>query len=451
MEHGILRPWMWRTMALAGGFVALLSLGADWLGLGSPGFEHEQVLVFLVAASLALIGLSGPQRTAFYYKTVAYNLLNLLLILIFLELSALVVLRMADKLAAARGHLSSATTYPVEPTSYYSTQPWSEQYWRELTATKDLEKYRPWLAWDLEPFDGEHLNIDAQGRRETPASRCDTGAYKVFAFGGSTMWGWGAPDWGTIASYLQASLQEQTSRPVCVVNFGEIGYVSTQNLLQLLVELQAGNIPDLVIFYDGIADIIASHQTGIPGSHTHLQRISKKFDTLCPTINQDRLLWKSNLYQLLAKLIPQREVEIANYRTMGHDTSDLARLTNKFYLANYDLVETLARGHGFEFHFFWQPVISVGSKSLTEEEQAIKVQLSNAFIDLASSTYSEVEKVAPEYENLHFIADVFDHREDSIWADAFHITPVGNRLVADAMLQPLLAGEPLFATDAQTE
>jgi hypothetical protein len=38
------------------------------------------------------------------------------------------------------------------------------------------------------------------------------------------------------------------------MNFGESGFVSTQSVIQLMQELQSGNIPHLVIYYDGVND-----------------------------------------------------------------------------------------------------------------------------------------------------------------------------------------------------
>lgn len=39
------------------------------------------------------------------------------------------------------------------------------------------------------------------------------------------MWGTGSPDWGTIPAFLQSGLQALKGGPVCVVNFGESGWV----------------------------------------------------------------------------------------------------------------------------------------------------------------------------------------------------------------------------------
>ncbi|MFN8372405.1 MAG: hypothetical protein U0694_05960 [Anaerolineae bacterium] len=58
------------------------------------------------------------------------------------------------------------------------------------------------------------------------------------------MWGYGVPDSSTIAAYLQASVPDG----VCICELCRSGFNSTQNLLRLLELLQAGDVPDVVIF-----------------------------------------------------------------------------------------------------------------------------------------------------------------------------------------------------------
>ena len=70
---------------------------------------------------------------------------------------------------------------------------------------------------------------------------------RVFTFGGSTMWGWGARDDYTIASYLSKLLYEKGYRAE-VTNYGQIAYVSTQETIALLRCVQRGDVPDIVLF-----------------------------------------------------------------------------------------------------------------------------------------------------------------------------------------------------------
>jgi len=63
----------------------------------------------------------------------------------------------------------------------------------------------------------------------------------LFAFGGSTMWGWGARDDYTIVSYLSKLLDEK-GYPAEVTNYGQLNYVSTQEVIALLRCIQRGNV-----------------------------------------------------------------------------------------------------------------------------------------------------------------------------------------------------------------
>ena len=75
--------------------------------------------------------------------------------------------------------------------------------------------------------------------------------------GGSSLWGFGARDNETIPSLLARDLDQRGWR-VDLKNLSEIGYVSTQELIALFRELQAGYRPDVVIFYDGVNDTTAA-------------------------------------------------------------------------------------------------------------------------------------------------------------------------------------------------
>ena len=88
------------------------------------------------------------------------------------------------------------------------------------------------------------------------------------------MWGYGSPDWGTIPAYLQARLNEEDSN-ACVVNLADVAYNSTQEVIQLLLELQSGNVPDMVIFYDGVNDISSARITGEATQHLYFDQIDE--------------------------------------------------------------------------------------------------------------------------------------------------------------------------------
>ena len=125
-----------------------------------------------------------------------------------------------------------------------------EKLWEEFSNNES--RFAPYYCWRTKSLSGEFINISSEGIRKTVKNSAK-GAKKVFLFGGSTAWGIGAPDDSTIPSIMNKRLGKDYN----IINFGESGYVSTQELNYLLERLTNNDIPDLVVFYDGINDIYA--------------------------------------------------------------------------------------------------------------------------------------------------------------------------------------------------
>jgi len=384
------------------------------------------------------------RRISVLYRMMAMMLLNTLLLLIGLELAAGAVLTIAT-FPTVKGLLAQVTGKPNDLVShyralpYYAEQDWSSRYWQEHQLA--LKKsYYPYVIWRSPAFTGTMLNIDQDGIRQTPGAECSPDAYKLFIFGGSAIWGWGAPDWGTIPAYLQAELQAREDRPVCVINFGENAYISTQSRIQLELMLETGNVPDAVIFYDGVNEVLAASQTGQPILHQNYAEIMNRFQNPQPPL----ISWFQSLnsVQLLQQVMLQTGVS-GNKGNAHHpvDTDQLAKAIAQAYLNHCKIVSALAETYEFDAYFFWQPYILIGDKPLTNEEQSMMTELDwvlvmdPELIALFTATYKRIESAAPTHQNLYYIAPVFDGVESQLWIDTWgHVTPEGNRLIAQKML-----------------
>src|SRR5262245_30798240 len=162
--------------------------------------------------------------------------------------------------------------------------PWIEQYFDELFGSSRLE-WRSYVYWRRRsPFRSTYVNVDAGGFRRSwrdPRAAASARPIRIFVFGGSTLWGMGARDDFTIPSYLAKFLAEEVpDARVEVTNFGELGYVSTQEVLSLEIALQRGDVPDIVIFYDAINDVFSSFQNGLAGSPQNEVRQGVLFEDL---------------------------------------------------------------------------------------------------------------------------------------------------------------------------
>lgn len=417
-------------LIVIGGMLIVFSFLADLLGYGDTGsFGIGQLFLLIVGGIVILIGVFG-KRSIQIYQDIAVVFLNTILFILLLELGAIILGRISFRDRQAG----------IENLPYYAAQDWSKVYWDEARLASGF-RYRPYTVWRHTPFQGETINFNEDGIRHTPGADCQPKAIKIFTFGGSTMLGWGSPDWGTIATYLQTGLGELSERPVCVINYGEDGYVSTQSLIALMLQLQSGNIPDIVIFYDGVNEVIAAYESGKPVVHVTLPEITSRFEV---QENPFVKIGKSTrIYTLSRRLIDAIETknlgnrsDISVYQETRIIPDQLAEEMMKAYLGNYQMVGALAREYGFDYYFFLQPHLAVGEKSLTKEERAIKNRMDPVLGKLAIAFYGKVASVGPELEYFHILADLFDDQSKLIWIDEVgHITPEGNRLVTQAILE----------------
>ena len=164
----------------------------------------------------------------------------------------------------------------------YGGEPWPLEHHRELEALSD--RWEPYAYFRQRPFRGSTITIDDQGRRAVwrppadaaPAARPPV---KILTLGGSSLWGYGARDDRTIPSHLARLLHER-GVPAEVRNLAEIGYVSTQEVVALLRELQSGYRPDVVLFYDGVNDTASALLEGKAGLTTNERNRAREFNLL---------------------------------------------------------------------------------------------------------------------------------------------------------------------------
>jgi len=405
-------------------------------------------LVALVINRPALV-----QWILIIYSAVAILTLNALAMLAGFELAAKGAFKILNVFSKPAAQLVGEGA-PRETVSYYASQDWAEQYWHEFRLSRQV-RYYPYVGWRRAPFKGKTIEIDQNGVRVTPGADCSANSFRVFTFGGSTMWGTGSPNWGTIPGYLQAGLSKLRHGPVCVMNFGETAYVSTQDVIMLLMQVQSGNVPDLVLFYSISSDLYAAYQSGRAGVPQNLEETAKQFERgpRPPTLVE--MLTSSYSYSLIETLLGKLTIAnqgqaepiarvLRTYESMGIGVAKLSDLIVQSYFENYKIVHALAQQYGFKYFFFVQPIISRGNKPLTREEQEMKQKLEkeDALNKLCNAVYQTLEDGSKKYQNLYTVTNIFDGYDSLLWIDEFHVTPIGNQLIAQKMLDVIQTRSP---------
>ena len=329
---------------------------------------------------------------------------------------------------------------------------------RELLATERIV-YEPYTIWDRRNYPGDLINIDFEGFRLTTNNSETEDALKVWVFGGSTVWGEGAPDDETVPSHL-AGLMNAWGVDTTVKNLGERGYVSTQEVVFLYRELQAGRRPDLVVFYDGINDAAAaSNWPEVPGSHVSLHRIRDRFRFgEAPSERRRELARSLGIYKA-ARLVLDRlearersararkddaDIDItprfldANFRFLGGQAVDV-------WLANHELVTALGDEFGFTALFVLQPSLWTDGKPLhVSERRILSEHLERRAMTHIMATRAEMSTILEERlrdgalpHNVHDFAGVFSTVEAPLYIDYVHTAGLGYYIVAQALFERL--------------
>ena len=284
-------------------------------------------------------------------------------------------------------------------------EPWFLDYNRDYNATRG-QRWRPYVYFGRNPsYSGRYVSIDSAGHRVTPQPTTpDTPAARVFLFGGSTMWGTSQRADHTIAAEVARRLQPLAGagRRIEVVNFAETGYVNTQELLQLMLALRAGDVPNVVLFYDGLNDVSATVQYGTPGVP---QNESKRAAEFAMGRTLDRSSYGQGTRRDLSRLGMLGGQAIQQLAIVGWikglkpapaaaypPAESAARGTARVYAENVRLVEALAARYGFTPIYVWQPNLHASEKVLDPFEQRLRRRIAG---DAFHRRIQEVHRMIP--------------------------------------------------------
>lgn len=289
----------------------------------------------------------------------------------------LLVIEIGVRIATHRA-VSTAGSEPV------AKEPWYPQFRKEFDDTRAVG-WRPYVYFRRFPlYKGQFVNSDSEGRRITPQpSTPATPIATVYFFGGSTMWGSSQRDDHTIAAESARRLQSVAGagERIAVMNFGEQGWVFTQEIIELELQLRAGARPDVVVFYDGINDVFSTVQNRRAGIPENEDKRVAEFN-LGRTL--DRTLYGQGVRSDLRALGILAGKGLRHLETVDQlqgmvrrpapnliSADSGARSQVNVYAENVRLVEALAAAYGFTPLYVWQPTIHGTDKVLTKFEERL--------------------------------------------------------------------------------
>ena len=328
----------------------------------------------------------------------------------------------------------------------------------EEVRKSDRTVYEPYTIWKRRAYRGTYTTIDISGSRHTAGNSSSEDALDVWVFGGSAVWGVGAPDSETIPSHLAALLNSSLGIDANVRNLGRRGYVSTQEVIHLMRELQAGRRPDAVILYNGVNDAAAvSLRPEFPGAHVSFDAIKDRFEASGEGDTLGRLARSTGLYKASRIVLDRVEDDplerdgIIVYASEDTGSApDYRRLAERgvdLWLFNARVVDGLARAYGFTALMAFQPGLwSTGKPLDPSEESLIDSEMEYAGLSTIMTVRAEMAALLDErLPDAHVsewvvnLNDLFADTPEPVYIDYAHVTGRGNEIAARRIADELLA------------
>ena len=302
----------------------------------------------------------------------------------------------------------------------YAGQPWAAVHFAEMQAQKT--DFMAYLGWRRRPFQGQTITVEPGMQiRRTPTVRNDSAAPSVYFFGGSTMWGAGADDARTIPALYQQAVGGT------VLNFGENGWTAHQSLNQFIKLYAEGHRPRVVVFYDGVNEIVQKCRR--EGDFWAYERQGQIRQALAYRPAE----WGYYLQPVLGVVKQAAGVVSGNQGQRYFNCDSDARkaeLIAEQLITDWKLAAMLVQSYGGKFYGFLQPV-SYFSKTRVEP-----LRLGRQLGDQYRTVYPIIRRKMTEQGVGIDLTDALD-RDEHIYIDFCHISPNGNALVAARMAQNL--------------
>ena len=344
------------------------------------------------------------------------------------------------------------------PNYHHMKKEYATKIFEEWYAQK--KEYKPFIGYSRQEYKGVTVNINKLGIRKSINHEMNN---STWFFGGSTMWGTGADDSTTIPSYY-AKITNSS-----VLNLGESGFNSFQELIYLQVLLTRGYKPKLVIFYDGINDGFQyCKQDDLPRlRHSYSSRwttMSKKLNELQDKSSQTSITKLSikklkqfyflNFSEFYLNLQKLKIASSHGYKTDKYfnkfepkkkylycDNQEISNDAAKLTVSAWLNAALLLKSKDIPFRFILQPTASYKPEqyNLNYLANFMKQQIINensSFKNYYDSLRKELYTRCDELDVCEFFLDfseVFSDLNDPIFIDAYHISANGNKHISQSI------------------
>ena len=292
--------------------------------------------------------------------------------------------------------------------------------------------YKSFIGWRRDNANLEHTKIS--GKYNTRFSLGESLNNSTWFFGGSTVWGVGVTNNQTIPSHFHNISGEK------VINFGESGWGTRQDLNLLMNVLGDQKKPKRIVFYSGMNDTFgqcASHINNIP-SNSKEKSIGKRLKSTPESLFLEKSLnFVFRPYtDMLKRLNPPTDLITDAMYDCDSNTLKANSISNHL-IKNWEMAYNLSVKNGAEFiailhphAFTYKGEVSYLGKTLLHPEKRKQLDV----------IYSKILKYKKNgcKNNFDFCKSIYDgtnwlskNTRKKIYIDNAHLNSDGNKFIAE--------------------
>lgn len=312
--------------------------------------------------------------------------------------------------------------------------------------------WAPYTHFKPRAYSGTFNTINANGQRKTlNYNNSLSNPIRIFCFGGSTMYGIGSTDENTIPSILSKLLSKKyPTRNFEVINFGIPGYSRDLESIQLKQELINNNIPDIVIFYDGVNEVLTAFQNKRIDFPMNSSKRIMEFNSSQSYAKKAKLLIKSSYTMRMIRFLQKKLLKNRFSDTIDLSQKLATKITDNFR-SNLYYSGNLSKAYNYVELNFLQPTI-FSKNQLSDYEEIMKKNEAymSSFYDV---TYKQIANDSIINNNVSYkdISQIFSTTNTTIFSDFCHTAEEGNTIVALEMLNEIDAALAIKNTEDQNQ
>lgn len=290
-------------------------------------------------------------------------------------------------------------------------------------------RYDSYTAFRESPIHGRFVSVDEAGFRYVANQAPwppDPNFLNIFLFGGSTLFGYGVTDEETIASQLQALLQNDIQKKhVRIYNFGCGHYYSTQERILFTKLLSHGFVPNLVIFIDGLNDFLRINDE--PEFSNDFRKIfENSVQKIKSSYAEDNSTIKK-ISNLIRRSAPSYTLETESY----------ADTVIKIYSQNKKISEAIANAYAIQTLFIWQPIPFYNYQS-TEFSKKYPYLSERKVYNFAYTQIKEMNRKEQLGKNFFWLGDIQEGKDEFLYIDRVHYSSKFCKQIAELIYQKVI-------------